>query len=214
MDDSLDRAALRREVRHETRRALHRPRLGRCCGCCSFIAVTVAVVALAIGGVVTQTGVIHVPLISNWWYVAPEPIRLVTAEPLPTQWPTTGVVRLSEQQATAGLLQIIDQQSWDGVKIGQAQIVIVPEGLELFLHVDQPFSGVIAMMVQPRIVDGLPTFEPVALRLGNLALPVEISRRLLAPVNNQLAASSQDLPWQLEKITLADGFITLLMGNK
>lgn len=179
----------------------------RCCGCCSALVIITLVVVVTGGAVVAQTGIVRLPLVSDWWYVAPQPIRDVTPAPLPTAWPPALPARLSEEEATSALLQLLEHQPIDGVVIADAQIVIVPEGLELFVNMEQPLSAIITVMAKPVMVDGALALEPLALRVGNLPLPRSLAQRLMAPINRQLAVASQGLPKGLEKITVADGFL-------
>ena len=228
-----DREALKKEILAEIKSDARRKKLLGCAGCLLFEFLLVAVPLVFAAVIIAKTGLVSVPLFTNWLYRPAEPVRTVV--------PISGMD--SEQIMRAALLRadidpalgkvevkLLESEMTRLVRDGlaaaedslplplrSAQLAVSPDGIEFFALTPKDDRNVtIKGEIIPTVKDGRVEFGIRGVSVGALTVPDGISRSL-APifdrVINDALAGSSDLG-ELKDVRLEEGAMTLVVSRQ
>ncbi|MBI5621949.1 hypothetical protein HY933_03750 [Candidatus Falkowbacteria bacterium] len=221
----VDPAELRSAIKEEARKLRPQKQIIRkrpLFGCFNCLVLALIVMAFLLAGVlsaVAKSGVLTVPLFSDWLYTEPQPLHPVAAtntdldalqrDVLRTlaQTQSTTVV-FYETELTALLQQALTaaEQSQVPLTITDGQIAIASDRAEVWLRVSRPVAGVLTMAFVPRIQNQQLFLEVKELKLGQLSLPRGWGQILVnATINKTLGRALTDAPVVLRDARLTDG---------
>lgn len=177
-------------------------------GCFFLIFLVFLVVVGGLAWIVAASGLVSVPLVSNWAYKPPNPLRVVLAgPPLETYVSETfgnvltdrlqsGSGRLedkdvelllSENSLTTSLQTIIKDNDLSFLSSNTAQVAIdEKQGIEIFLPLAGQINGnALSLLVKIKVENGLLVADEVKLKIGNLSIPAFLTDIFLKPASNK-----------------------------
>jgi hypothetical protein len=174
-------------------------------GCCLFLFIVFLGFLFLVTVVIAKTGIVDIPLISNWFYKKPEPIHRVKslAKEIDLNkrfsFSKEGLVslKLSEQDLTTLISQGLEQNQ--DLPFANIQAAIVPEKIEFFGELTQPVSTYITLSIKPVIVSGKLNFYLTEFKVGNILLPLSVVEKMISNLlNEQIESLNQALSSELE----------------
>lgn len=163
--------------------------------CCCFYIILLLVLCLLATAVIAKTGLIRIPIISNFFYKTPQPIRLVKSTPsiisakeLLQNYSISKdnkeiSIEISEQQLTSLINQAINISN--EIKVKELQVAIENEKIEIFGHLQTPVDAYLTIDFLPVLNENELTFDIITVKLGVLPLPTGMSEWLVYKLLNQ-----------------------------
>lgn len=198
------------------------------------VAVILVVAFILIDGLImlTQTGIITIPVLSKILYHLPQPTRTIEItepfQPTPDGFKLKAsnqegllIVELGEKELTYIARKVFSTKPKVAVKgvdttpkFGEnLQTVITPDWIEIFGLQLKPFKANLTIKVQPEVVDTKFSYKILAYKIGDLKIHpalVNLARKFKKKSNNP---QLEDLVFnvaRLEKLELTDGKISMV----
>jgi len=176
-------------------------------GCCLFILLFFLAMAGGLVWFTAASGLVTVPVVSNWAYKAPTPLHAVAAgapletylsenfNTLVTQRLQSGggsladrsvEMSLPEASITNSFRSILEQNNLVWLNAAAAQVAINNEGVEVFLPLTiQPNNNALVLFLDLGAENGLITLKSVRISLGSLTVPTWLTEIIFVPLLQQ-----------------------------
>jgi len=220
-----EREALKKEILQEIHGEERRKKLLSCAGCLALELLAVAAPLLISAVLIAKTGLVTIPILTNWLYAPSQPVRQITriagstgeqigrAEALKAKYDP--VLQLLDISFTEAELTTLVQGSLDAAggnlpfSVSNSQIAVEPGHLEFFGLLDRPDRKVtVRAEIEPSVQNGQLKIKVTGLRIGALGIPDSLSglfSSLLERVLGDALTSAMAELGQLNSIELEKG---------
>ena len=196
-ENQPDREALKKEVLKEIHTEQRQKKLLSCAGCLALELLAVAVPVLISAALIAKTGLVTIPVLTNWLYRPSQPVRQI----IPIAGTTSAqIIQVAGLKAKYDpLLQLLDLSFSEAelttiireslaaaggqlpFTLSGSQIAVEAGHFEFFSLIDRPDRQVtVRADIEPTVQNGQLKFKVSRLRLGALNIPDKLSSLAVA----------------------------------
>jgi len=217
MDNQEARQELKKEIMSEIKHDARRKKIVNCLGCLSLELLVLAIPILFVATMLAKTGLVEIPVMTNWLYRHNEPSRLVvplagsnTTEILIAAATRAKIDRnfgilkigLSESELTT-IAQEGLEVAGDALPLPLSSVQIAADDDVVELYVTSPRNGrevAIRARIIPTVEEGQIKIAVQELRIGALDIPAGVSKMLVPLLNSSIGETLSDSVSQIGRL--------------